>query len=448
MHSGAPDDVVVIEAWLSEFPFPDFLEPIRERAREFEKAHPGYRIDIRGHSYEELPEAVAQAAAEGRAPALATYYAGASQLARDARTRDGRPLFVSVEKAVAGRSAILGEPVVLDDFLPGVREYYTVDGDFATVPMTLSTMLLYANTTLLRRAGVAAAPRTWQETTAACEAVARLDDGPAHAIAWPVDGKFLQHAVAQQGALLTDAGNGRHGRATRLDLTSDAVKAYVRWWRDLYRAGHYRKSDVLEDWAGTFQALAGQEVALRFSSSFDANYMVKAAAAAGFDLEVGVLPRNGELPCAGNWIGGDSLWLADGLDEAVRDGALAFMMYLNSPRAAAAWHRASGSAPATYGCIALLEEEGWFDEHPHHRATGEQLELRAGPPEAHGAVLGAFHAVQMAFMEAMEDILARDADIDTRLAEAAAVAQGHLDDYNAYALGTGPKTPDCLTVRI
>ncbi|GFH39270.1 extracellular solute-binding protein [Streptomyces pacificus] len=447
MHP-AQDDAVVIEAWLSEFPFPDFLEPVRERAREFEKAHPGHRIDIRGFSYQELPDAIARAAAEGRAPAIATYYAGASQLARDARARDGSPLFVSVEKAVAGRAEILGEAVVLDDFLPGVREYYTVDGDFATMPLTLSTMLLYANTTVLRRAGVAAAPRTWEDTTAACEAVARLAGGPRHGIAWPVDGKFLQHAVAQQGALLADAGNGRHGRATRIDLASDAVKAYVDWWRGLHRAGHYLHTGVQEDWAGTFRAFADQEVALRLSSSFDANYMVRAAAAAGFDIEVGVLPRNGALPCAGNWIGGDSLWLADGLDAATRDGALAFMQYLNSPRAAAAWHQASGSAPATYGCIALLEEEGWFDAHPHHRATSEQLGLRAGPPEAHGAVLGAFHAVQIVFMAAMEEILTEGADPDARLARATAEAQGHLDAYNAYALGTGPETPDCLTVRI
>lgn len=447
MTTSAPDEVIVIEAWLSEFPFPDFLEPIRERAREFEKAHPGYRIDIRGYSYEKLPEAIAEAAAAGAAPAIATYYAGASQLARDARNPDGSPLFVSVEQAVAGRTDILGERVVLDDFLPGVREYYTVDGDFATVPLTLSTMLLYANTTILRRAGVDALPRTWQETTAACEAVARLKDGPSHGIAWPVDGKFIQHALAQQGALLADAGNGRYGRATTLDLGSAALADYVDWWRDLHRAGHYLHTGVPEDWAGTFKALVNQEVALRFSSSFDANYMVRAAEAAGFDLEVGVLPRNGAMPCAGNWIGGDSLWLTDGLDEAVRDGALAFMMYLNSPDAAARWHKASGSAPATYGTISLLEEEGWFDLHPHHRATGEQLELRSGPPEAHGAVLGGFHAIQIVMMEAVRDVL-DGAEPHERLARAADRAQHLLDDYNAYALGTGPLTPDCLTVRI
>ncbi|MCI0383176.1 extracellular solute-binding protein [Streptomyces sp. CNQ085] len=448
MRPGIRDGEAVIDVWLSEFPFPGFLEPIRERAREFEKAHPGYRVDIRGFSYEELPRAVAAAAARGTAPAVATYYAGASQLARDVRARDGRPLFTSVEKAVAGRTEILGEPVVLGDFLPGVREYHTVDGEFATMPLTLSTMLLYANTTVLRAAGVASVPRTWQETTAACEAVARLANGPRRAIAWPVDGKFMQHALAQQGAPLTDSGNGRHGRATRVDLTSAALLDYVTWWRDLHRDGHYLHTGVPEDWAGTFRAFADQEVALRFSSSFDANYMVRAAAEAGFDIEVGVLPRNGALPCAGNWIGGDSLWLADGLDEAIRDGALAFMQYLNSPRAAAQWHKASGSAPATHGAVALLEEEGWFDLHPHHRATGEQLGLRTGPPEVHGAVLGGFHAIQIVMMEAMEDVLARGADPRERFARAQARAQALLEDYNAYALGTGPETPSCLAVRI
>ncbi|MBB0242675.1 extracellular solute-binding protein [Streptomyces alkaliphilus] len=448
MRRGAADDDVVIEVWLSEFPFPGFLDPIRERAREFERAHPGYRIDIRGFSYEKLPLEVARAAAEGTPPAIATYYAGASQLARDARARDGGPLFVSVEKAVAGRTEILGEPVVLDDVLPGVREYYTVDGDFATMPLTLSTMLLYSNSTALRAAGVGEIPRTWEEVTAACRALADHAEGPRYGIAWPIDGKFMQHALAQQGALLTDAGNGRHGRATTIDLTSAALGGYVDWWRSLHREGHYLHTGVPEDWAGTFGAFVDRTVALRMSSSFDANYMVRAAGEAGFDIEVGVLPRNGAMPCAGNWIGGDSLWLVNGLDEAVRDGALAFMQYLNSPRAAAEWHKASGSAPATYGAIAALEEEGWFDRHPHHRVTTEQLELRTGPPEVHGAVLGAFHAIQIVMMEAMEDVLTNDAPPRARFARAEAAARELLDSYNAYALGTGPETPDCLAVRI
>ncbi|MQS34776.1 extracellular solute-binding protein [Streptomyces katsurahamanus] len=440
--------VTVIEAWLSEFPFPGFLDAVRERAAEFERTHPRYRIVIRGFSYEKLPAKVVRAAASGSAPAIASYYSGASQLARDTRTADGAPLFVSVEKAIGGRSEILGEPVVIDDVLAGVREYYTYDGDLASMPMTLSTMLLYANTTLLERAGVPRTPRSWDEVELACKAVAGLPDGPAHGIAWPVDGKFMQHALAQQGGLLTDASNGHAGRSLRVDLTSPELLAYVRWWQRLHQEGHYLHTGVMEDWAGTFGALAGQRVALRFSSSFDANYMVRAAQDAGFGLEVGPLPHNDTVPWAGNWIGGDSLWLADGLDEATRDGALAFMQYLSSPLNIARRHKASGSAPVTGASVALLEEEGWFDEHPHHRVPVEQLALRGGPPSAHGALAGGLHGIQMEMMAAMEDVLTQGAPAGERFARAEAEAQRILDEYNAWALGTGPLTPETLAVRI
>ncbi|UVS81470.1 extracellular solute-binding protein [Actinokineospora sp. UTMC 2448] len=431
-----------IDVLLSEYPFPDFLGPIRARAEEFEKAHPEYRVTIRGCYYEELPAQVSAEALAGKPPTIASYYSGASQQAMDTVTQDGRPLFAPIASLIGDRSEILGEPVILDDLIDACRDFYTIGGQVAAVPLTLSTMLLYSNKPMLRAAGIEAIPSTWDELTAACAALSRLDGGPEHAVTWPVDGKLFQQAVAQQGGLFLDNENGRLARATTVDLTSPEVMAYVEWWRALAERGEYVYTGKFEDWLGNATTFAEGRVAFRVDSSFAINFM----AADDTDTAVSLLPYNGAKTPAGNWIGGDALWVADGLDPVTRDGALAFIQYLNNPRNAAEWHKASGSTPATKGAVAVLESEGWFDAHPVHRVATEQLERTTRAPGSSVPVFPGSHGIQTAIMAAMEDVLVRGADPLARFTRATAEAQKALDHYNATCLGDGPRDPEWLVV--
>lgn len=430
--------MVVIDAWFSQYPFPSFLETVRKRAAEFECAFPGYRVEVRAVWWQRLPQEVSLAASRGRPPALASYYSGATRHALDTRAPDGRPLFTSVGRAIGGRTEILGQPVVVDDLVDAARAFYTLGGSLAAMPLTLSTMLLYANTSLLRAAGVDGVPRTWADVDAASEALARLDGGSARGMAWVIDGKFFQHALAQQGGVFAGNRNGRHGPATTIDLTCPEMMAYVDWWHRLATRGHFLYTGAMQDWQGTFDAFTGRRVALRLSSSFDAKYMAQGAAENGFDLAVRPVPANGAVPYAGNWIGGDALWLADGLDEATRDGALAFTQFLNTPENAADWHRVYGSAPVTKPAVALLDDEGWFARHPYFRVATEQLEMMSGEPTQ--AVLGSYAHIQRAAMRAMRDVLTDGADPLARFGQATREAQALLDDYHANWAGTGPQS--------
>jgi len=434
---------VVIDAWFSLYPFPGFVETLKKRAEEFERAHPRYRVEVKTTYWQRLPEEVSEAAYQGHPPTLASYYSGAAQLARDTLDRAGRPLFTSVQRAIGGRTEILGEPVVLHDVVAPARAYYTFGGEVTSMPMTLSTMHMYANLTMLRRAGVTQVPRTWAEVDAACKAVANMAGAPPYGIAWANDGKFFQHVLAQQGAVFANGHNGRYGRVTTIDLAGPEMMAFVTWWQRLHREGYYLYTGRVEDWEPTFRAFAEQRVALRFSSSFDARYMVEAAAAAGFDIAVSPVPHNGDRPYVGNWIGGDSIWVADGLDEATRDGALAFTQYLNNPANAAEWHRVYGSSPVTNAAIARLADEGWFARYPHFQVAPYQLNSTAHRP-TYQAVLGPYAHVQRALMRAVEDLLIHEADPAVRFAEVTAEGQRLVDEYNARCTGPGLRCPTCL----
>ncbi|GAA3071452.1 extracellular solute-binding protein [Streptosporangium carneum] len=436
----------VVDVWLADLTFPGYMDPLIRLGEAFERAHPEYRINIEGHHYRRIAEEVHHAAERGRPPAVAEYYYSGTLAARDALTRDGRPLFTSVEKAVAGRKEILGEPVVLDDIEPPLRDYYTYDGDLTSMPTVATTSLLYTNTTLLNAAGVSRVPRTWNELEAACEAVARLPQGPPHAVTWANHGTLFQQAIAMQGGLLADHGNGRSGRPLTVNLASEEMLAWARWWRRLHREGHYLHSGKTADWLGTFQAFATQQVVFRFSSSIDVTNTVQAGENGGFGVEVSRLPYNDDVPYGGNVIAGTSLWLADGLDQATQDGALAFMQYLNSPANAAEWHKSTSFIPITRASFDLLEGEGWFDKHPYHRVAGDQVNGAHGAPGSLGALLGDFAGTHDAMTQAMDDVLSRGADPAARFAQANEEAQRRLDRYHADCRGPGPRGPHCFAV--
>ena len=96
-------DPVEIEVWVADLTFPGYMDRLRRIADRFHDSHPGYRVNITGHDFRELPGIIAKAAEERRYPAVAEYYFYMTPVARDMRTPEGQPLFSSMERELAGQ---------------------------------------------------------------------------------------------------------------------------------------------------------------------------------------------------------------------------------------------------------------------------------------------------------------------------------------------------------
>jgi sn-glycerol 3-phosphate transport system substrate-binding protein len=324
--------------------------------------------------------------------------------------------------------------------IPALRNLYTCRGDMASLPTVGTSFHLFTNVTLLRAAGIDEIPQTWQDLRAACERIVAVPGGPPHGIVWANNGINFQHAMAVQGGQLADNGNGRLDRAERVDLTTKEMMAWVEFWRKLHEDGLYHYTGELADWTGTLALFTNQQTAFRLSSSNDILASAQAAEESGFELAVTRFPYNAEVPYQGNVAAGTSLWLADGLDKATEDGALAFMQFLNSPRNAANRHQRHSFIPVTQSSFDLLEREGWFAEHPYHRAPNDQLAMSVGNPSSVGALLGDYFTIQEVMCEAMHDVLVHGVDSLERFTRATAQAQELLDRYLAEYPGPSPET--------
>jgi sn-glycerol 3-phosphate transport system substrate-binding protein len=423
------EGVTEVPMWVA---FTDYrLDWARDVAAGFNDTQDDFEITVQGYdNYEALFDATLLAVDQGNQPAIVQYFEAATTEARDAVSGAGEPLFASVEATIDGRDEILGVPVVLDDIVEPVQNYYTIDGEFSSMPWNTSSAIMFTNRDLMEAAGVTEIPTTWNELEEACATV--LESGEADdCITWPNHGWFTEQAVALQDGVLANNDNGRAARADEVDLDSQEMVDWVSWWKSMDDAGYYTYSGTQRDWDGAYNAFASQSLPFILYSSSDTTLLTEEGESAGFEVEASFLPHNDDANTGGALIGGATLWLTEGLETDVQDVALAFLNYFNNPENAADWHRVTGYIPVTNAAVELLEDEGWFEENPNQAIAGEQLAAAPESPATAGVLMGNFVAIRDVVTDAIEDILVNDADVAERMAEADASGQQLLEEYNS-----------------
>lgn len=399
----------------------------QERAAEFNAAFPQYNVTVTGYSnYEELFAATALAAEQGNLPAVVQYFEVATQDARDSG------YFTSIAEALNGRTEVNGIPANLDDIIAPVSAYYTLDGNFTSMPWNTSSSIMFTNLTMAAAAGVEAIPTTWAEMDAACTLIMAAENAPEYCFTWPNHGWFFEQWIAQQNALFANNDNGRADRATEVAFNNEAGVALLTWLDEQAAKGHlyYSGAQGGDSWATVDQAFSTQQVAMAVYSSSDTALYTQTGVDNGFEVVASFLPYNEATGWTGNIIGGASLWLTAGLSEEAQDGALTWLLWLTNTENAASWHQATGYIAIRNSSVDLLAEEGWFDENPNFRVASDQLAQSEVTPATAGALLGGFPAIRNIVTQAIDTVLLTDEDPAAVLDAAAAEANALLEEYN------------------
>jgi sn-glycerol 3-phosphate transport system substrate-binding protein len=442
---------VDVKVWIA---FTDYrLDWAQQKAAIFNAAFPQYNVTVEGYAnYEELFSATALASENNALPAVVQYFEVATQDARDSG------YFKSIASALGDRTEVNGIAVNLDDFIGPVGAYYTLDGEFTSMPWNTSSSIMFSNMTFLEAAGITTPPATWGEMAAACEAIMALDNAPEYCFTWPNHGWFFEQWVAQQNAALANNDNGRADRATAVELNSEAGVSLVTWLRDMQDAGYLYYSGARngDSWGTVDQAFQTQQVAMAVYSSSDTAVYTQTGVDNGFNVVASFLPYNDETGWTGNLIGGASLWLTNGLATEVEDGALTFLMWLNNTENAAEWHQITGylairqssndllATPGWYEAIAPTASQvwmdnalvqatqgtAWFEANPNFSVAAEQLAQSEITVATSGALLGAFPSIRNVVTQAIDTVLLTGADPAETLTAASAEANTILEEYN------------------
>jgi len=99
-----------------------------------------------------------------------------------------------------------------------MRNYYDLDHEIWGLPWNASNPVMYYNPDMFTAAGLdpAQPPQTFEEITAACEAIMNAHiEGLKGCINWPVNSWLPEQWMSMQNALFVNNDNGRSTRALK-----------------------------------------------------------------------------------------------------------------------------------------------------------------------------------------------------------------------------------------
>lgn len=320
---------------------------------------------------------------------------------------------------------ILPDEFDTDAFLDNVAEFFTVDGELASLPFNNSNAIMYINRDAFEEAGLDPddPPQTLAEVRSASEALVG-QDVTQYGITWPNHVWFVETWYGFEGELLTDAANGHDGTPTEL-RTPEPVYDLFEWWKGMSDDGLYTNPGI-EAWGEATSLFIEQEAAMLLTSTASVAGLI--ADSEDFAIDAAPYPGISDTR-VGPVIGGASFYVPDGLPEARYEEIGQLLQYMSEPAVQTEWHKGSGYYPITQPSVDSLRAEGWFEENPMYGVALEQLQNGdADDPATKRALLGPARNVQTVIQNKAVDILNAD-DVAGEIESMKSEVDGVLDEY-------------------
>lgn len=288
-------------------------------------------------------------------------------------------------------------------YLPAVVGYYTdTDGNMLSMPFNSSTPVLYYNKKAFEEAGLDpdTAPSTWQEMGEASKKI--VDSGAASCgftTGWQSWVQIENFSALHDVPIGTEA-NGFAGLGTEFKFNSPLHVKHIQQLADWQKDGIFKYGGRRSDSAPLFY------------SGECAMYMNSSAAYAGvkgnvdFPFGVSMLPYwEGEAGAPQNSIiGGATLWVLAGHEDADYKGVAEFFNYLSSPEVQADWHQATGYLPVTTAAYELSAEQGFYEANPGTDTSIKQMTLNEPTENSKGLRFGNFVQIRDIINEELETV--------------------------------------------
>ncbi len=323
----------------------------------------------------------------------------------------------------------------LDDLLPTVRAYYTLNGKLVGMPWNASNPILYYNRDMFEAAGLDpdAPPQTFAEVLETCEKIMAQREALriTACINFPISSWFAEQWLAMQNALFVNNDNGRSARATEVFFTSPEMLRIAQFYRDMREKGYYTYTGRVNDYNGEGITFLSKRTAMTISSTAGLTLFQNFSRAQGFQLGTAPLITPGADADNGVTVGGGSVWVTKGHSDAETKAAVDFIFFLTSTENDITWHKGSGYFPIRQSSIEQLRAEGWFDQNPPFAIAVNQLLQSRGNVANAGFVVGPSAEVRDALMKGLQSIVDGGESPEAAMAAAKQAADRALAEYNA-----------------
>jgi sn-glycerol 3-phosphate transport system substrate-binding protein len=328
----------------------------------------------------------------------------------------GTATMMSAEGAVRPVAEVMaasGAEFDPDAYIGAVKGYYTsTDGDMLSLPFNSSTPVLWVNRDALSGAGIDPDTdlSTWQNVGGVLDQLSDAGVECPLTTAWQ-SWIHLENFSAYHDVAFATQDNGFAGVDTELAFNSDAQVAHISAMGEWAQEGKFFYAGRRNEGGANFRA---GDCALFTESS--AGYAgIKAEAAFDFDVRplpywegVGAAPQN-------TIIGGASLWVMEGHEDAEYEGVAQFLAFLSSSPVQAQWHQDTGYLPITSAAADATRAAGFYEANPGTDVAVIQMTTNEPTANSKGLRLGSFDQIRGIIDEELEAVWAGDKDAQTAL---------------------------------
>ncbi|MBS4205545.1 ABC transporter substrate-binding protein [Lederbergia citrea] len=264
-----------------------------------------------------------------------------------------------------------------------ITNYYKVDGKFYSMPFNSSTPVMYYNKDAFKKAGLdpEKAPETFEEVEAASKKIVESNK-QMKGFALQAYGWLFEELLANQGGILMNNDNGRSDTPTEVAFDNEKGKSIFEWAKRMVDNGTFANYGINED--NMVAGFLAGDVAMFLQSSASSRDVIDNAP---FEVGVAFLPHPEKEERQGVAIGGASLWMSSGKDEAEQNAAWEFMKYLQTPDVQAKWHVGTGYFainPAAYDEQVVKDS---YEKMPQLQVAVNQLQATKPSYATQGALM-------------------------------------------------------------
>lgn len=308
-----------------------------------------------------------------------------------------------------------GYKIDWSNYISGIANYYaTSTGEMNSFPFNSSTAMFYYNVDAYEKAGIDFKPDTWEQVE---EAARKLK---AAGYECPLAFNFDSWAIMEQFSAIHNQpiatkGNGYEGLDAELVVNKTKFVDQIKFFK--------RMADEKLFVVKTKQL--GMDVVPSFSSqtcqmiqtSVADHGTIGKTIAQGTKWDIAMLPVWKGTERHNSLVGGASLWVLAGRDDAEYKGAAAFLNFIATPEMAEWWSTVTGYIPVTVSGFEAMKKNGFYDK-PQYKGRERAIEsLTFTPPSENtrGIHLGGFTQVRKDTATALEAIFMQNADVQGEL---------------------------------
>ena len=322
---------------------------------------------------------------------------------------------------------VLPEDYPVDDLLPALVNYFTMDDTLQSMPFNNSNAILYYNASAFEEAGLdpESPPDTLEEVREYSEQL--VDSGAVeYGFGWPNHMWFIEHWYALEDELLFDNENGRADDPTTIYLDEGVGVEVHEWWREMNEDDLF-VNPGMEAWGEATELFTSQRAGMIMNTTAAVAGIVETAEEEGFEAGTHFHPTLGGR--TGTPIGGGSFWVSGDVSDEKAERIGEFIAHMTQPDQQIFWHENTGYYPVREKAVTELKEEGWFEENPQYRTAFDQLQETEPTPATGGAMLGPSHSVRTIVQETSLDIVDERVEVDEGLSTAREEVEAELERY-------------------